>query len=269
MELLHGSACFKLLNCHKPACLNDYGARGVRNRRTFKISHNWMDAQNSWVSLYSVDLLMNGKTGQRFMSWTEWTRMSVSNAGRRYVSSCPQAPCHMSDLIHPSLRTVEDGWNQLNDTRRCKVKSKQGLKEAGEEVNIFYLTHHCIESGIKMIFICKWKFVLQFHAENFCNGAGSFGERQCGIRWRHLLIRPVKCAQRWNWILWCSVVGRGHLTFCSYICKHILREKFGWMSGEHYKRLELDKSLSSLPALRVTEWNGGVQPCLLRSKADL
>lgn len=166
-------------------------------------------------------------------------------------------------------RTVEDGWHQLNDTRWCKVKSKQGLKEAGEEVSIFYLTHHCIESGIKMIFICQWKFVLQFHAENFCNGAGSFGERQCGIRWWHLLIRPVKCAQRWNRVLWCSVVGRGHLTFCSYICKHILREKFGWMSGEHYKRLELDKSLSSLPALRVTEWNGGVQPCLLRSKADL
>lgn len=59
--------------------------------------------------------------------------------------------------------------------------------------------------------------------------------------------------------------GRPALPSC--ICKHILRKKLGWVSGEHYKRLVLDKRLSSLPASRVTKWNREPQQCLLRSKA--
>lgn len=59
--------------------------------------------------------------------------------------------------------------------------------------------------------------------------------------------------------------GRTVLPSC--ICKHILRKKLGWVSGEHYKRLVLDKRLSSLPASGVTKWDRGPQQCLLRSKA--
>lgn len=86
--------------------------------------------------------------------------------------------------------------------------------------------------------------------------------------WYSLLNYTSKMCQTLEPSALVQCIGRGHLTLHSCICKHILREKFGWMSGEHYKRLELDKSLSSLPAQRVTEWNRGAQPCLLRSKAD-